>query len=178
MIQILEFILFRSCNLSYNRRMKKIILISIFTFLSLFITQNLYAEAGPGFQLGNPTGFNYKNWFDNHRAFDVGLSYSFDHFFLIYSDYLFHWTLDKISQGQKDPFWGYIGVGGALFVSTYNARKDDKDTTLGVRIPFGIEKKLPNTEVALFFELVPGIGIVPSSFMFFQWALGARIYLW
>src|SRR5258708_2242053 len=45
---------------------------------------------GLGVMLGEPTGLTLKSWTSGSTAFDVGVSYSFDHYVELLADYLWH----------------------------------------------------------------------------------------
>lgn len=138
---------------------------------------------GLGLVLGEPTGISSNYWLGKDRSIDGGLSFSFNDFFLIYSDYLFHFhglfgTRESFTQ-HLEP---YLGIGGVLFFNTASNRTgatyftDHGSVGFGVRIPFGAEWMIPRSPFGLFVELVPGIGLIPATFGFVQGGIGARIY--
>src|SRR6185503_18546567 len=68
---------------------------------------------GLGLILGEPTGISGKYWIRHDRAIDGTLSFSFNDYFLIQSDYLFHFhglfgTRESFTQ-HLEP---YLGLGG------------------------------------------------------------------
>ena len=139
---------------------------------------------GLGVEFGEPTGFTGKYWMDTNGAIDGGLSFSVNSFFLVYADYLYHFPS---AFGHSTPFVSqlipYIGIGGVLFISTDNARTskfyyaDNRDKVgLGVRVPLGIEWLPPTAPIGVFVQLIPGVGILPSSFGIFEGGLGIRYY--
>lgn len=141
-------------------------------------------STGVGVVLGEPTGFTAKFWLQPDRAVDAGLAFSFSDFVLVYSDYLFHF---RGAFGNSNPFLHqlvpYVGLGGELFVSESSDRTggpyytpNDSSVGFGIRIPLGLEWLVPRAPLGIFLELVPGVGIVPSTFGFFQGGIGARFY--
>lgn len=151
------------------------------------LSQNQSTEGGTngvGVILGEPTGFTGKFWLSSDRAVDAGLAFSLSDFVLLYGDYLFHFPG---AFGRSNAFLHqltpYVGLGAELFVSENTANTNGKYFTannssvdFGVRIPLGIEWKIPRSPVGVFVELVPGLGLLPGTFGFFQGGIGARFY--
>ena len=142
------------------------------------------STTGVGVIFGEPTGFTGKFWLSSDRAVDAGLAFSFSDFVLLYSDYLFHFPG---AFGRSNAFLHqlvpYVGLGGEIFISENTANTNGKYFTsnnssvdFGVRIPLGIEWKIPRSPVGVFVELVPGLGLLPDTFGFFQGGVGARFY--
>lgn len=130
---------------------------------------------GLGLILGEPTGITGKMWTSQDRAIDAGIAFSFDEFVFLYSDYLFHF---KSISGIRP----YAGIGGGLLISSGGKKgkyfdENDGGIGLGVRIPLGAEWFVPDAPFGIFAELVPGIGLVPGTYGFFQGGVGARFYL-
>jgi hypothetical protein len=140
---------------------------------------------GAGIVLGEPTGLTAKYWVERGRAFDGGLAYSFDRYMLIYGDYLLHFPN---LFGRRDKFVSelnpYAGIGAWFYFSTISnrsvTRKGYTDNTagagLGIRIPLGIEWTPSQTPLGVFLELVPGMGIIPSTYGVIQGGVGIRYY--
>ncbi|MBU6153514.1 MAG: DUF3996 domain-containing protein [Bdellovibrionales bacterium] len=150
-------------------------------FFTLLLIPGLGVQAsvprnkGVGVVLGEPTGLTAKFWNSQDRAVDAGIAFSFDRFVFLYSDYLFHF---KSISGIRP----YAGIGGGLLISSGNKKGryfDEQDGAfgLGVRIPLGAEWFIPDAPFGIFAELVPGIGLVPGTYGFFQGGVGARFYL-
>jgi hypothetical protein len=138
---------------------------------------------GLGLILGEPTGIAAKYWIAHDRAIDGELSFSFNDYFLIQSDYLWHFHGLFGNRGEfVQNLEPYVGVGGTLFFSTTSTHtnptyfSDHGSVGFGVRIPFGLEWMTPRAPFGIFFELAPGIGLIPSTFAFLQGGIGARIY--
>ena len=140
---------------------------------------------GLGVVIGEPTGLSAKLWLDQKHAIDFGLSFSFDDYFLIFSDYLFHFPG---AFGRSSAFvtelTPYIGIGGVLAFANDRRRDRDRhffgrerDTLgLGVRVPLGIEWIPSKAPLGVFVELVPGIAIAPATDAFFEGGIGIRYY--
>lgn len=143
-------------------------------------TQGLF---GAGVFLGEPTGFSGKYWLSPDQAIDAGLAFSFSSFFIGYGDYLYHFPG---LLGKQNEFFErttpYIGAGAALFLNTDTRRRDrkfftnDGDFGGGVRVVFGAEWMAPKLPIGVYVDLVPGVGLFPSTFGFFQGGIGARWY--
>jgi hypothetical protein len=145
---------------------------------------------GLGVVLGEPTGLSAKYRITSRDAVDFGLAYSFNDFFAIFSDYLFHFpgVIPRPSGSASGATFvseltPYVGIGAIAFFNTASARNDRKFFTgdgssagLGLRIPLGIEWRPHYPPLGIFLELVPGVGIVPSTFGFFEAGIGARFY--
>ena len=156
----------------------------LFTVFLAMTTDMAHADSkstGLGVVLGEPTGFTGKFWRASDRAIDVGLAFSVNSFMLIYSDYLFHF---HGALGNSSPFLEelqpYIGVGGELFLAgsghSDSAYFSSSTSGFGLRIPIGAEWMVPRAPIGIFGELVPGIGIAPGTFAFFQGGIGIRYY--
>jgi hypothetical protein len=136
---------------------------------------------GVGVVFGEPTGLTAKLWQNSRGAVDLGLSWSFNSFFLIYADYLYHFP-GALARSGAPALTPYLGIGGELFFATDRAKTDrnyfansSNSMGLGVRVPLGIEW-LPNAPIGVFVEVVPGMGLIPTTFGFLQAGIGIRYY--
>lgn len=144
-----------------------------------------FDKIGVGIQLGEPSGLTAKFWKDSVHAFQLTMGYSVSNFFVMNGDYLWHFPdLTHGTQYGNERVFPYIGLGGTLYISTESDRTDNKFFTdngssvgLGIRIPLGAEWLPHRSPFGLYAEVVPGIGIIPSTFGFFQLGIGARLYL-
>ncbi|MDR3608385.1 MAG: hypothetical protein P4M08_13530 [Oligoflexia bacterium] len=142
-----------------------------------------HGPLGLGIVLGEPTGFTAKYWTHSTEAFDLGIAYSFNDFFTLYGDYLWHfpeWFSKTSIRGKGlEP---YLGVGGVLWVDTESGRHESTYFTdhgsagIGVRVPIGIEWLPGKPPIGVFAEIVPGVGLIPAVFAFLQGGVGARFY--
>jgi hypothetical protein len=139
---------------------------------------------GLGVVIGEPTGLSAKYFLNSNQALDFGLAYSFSDFLYIFSDYLFHFPgLFGAPNAFVSQLTPYVGIGGIFLSSTSTGRRDgryftgDGSTTgLGMRLPLGIEWTPGYPTLGVFVELVPGIGLIPSTFGFFEGGVGIRYY--
>lgn len=138
---------------------------------------------GLGVVFGDPTGLSVSYKQDSRNEFDGGLAYSFSNFVLIFADY--HVRFQRAFSSTSLASAGivpYLGVGGVLFVASQSQRtngtffSNSSSAGFGVRIPFGAEWFPRQTPLGIFAELVPGLGLVPGVFGFFQGGVGIRYY--
>jgi hypothetical protein len=149
-------------------------LLFAFTFSGLNAEGAVSRTKGFGLILGEPTGLTAKFWGSPDRAIDGGLAFSFDRFVFLYADYLFHF---KSYSGVRP----YAGIGGGFLIASGSKKgkyfeEQDGSFGLGIRIPIGAEWFIPEAPFGIFAEIVPGIGLVPSTYGFFQGGIGARFY--
>lgn len=166
-------------------------LLKVFVLLTLLNTlpfQSAFAnerqDFSAGIVLGSPSALTAKYWFNNKEAFDVGLAFSSNDYFLLYSDYLIHYP-DLLNKRNKflSRVQPYLGIGG-VFVSTTKDRTDERgyygkksgSLGLGIRIPFGAEWRPSELPIGVFLELAPGMSVIPATDGYFQIGLGIRYY--
>ena len=138
---------------------------------------------GLGIILGEPTGVTGKFHLSPYQALDFGFAYSFNNFALLYADLLFQVSQLSGSRGRgESQVSPYIGV-GILYLTSFQSTRSNNayftstDTVgLGIRIPVGLEFFPGNSQVGIFAEIVPGIGLLPSPFGFFEGGGGVRYY--
>lgn len=125
-------------------------------------------DLGLGVMLGEPTGISLKAWNNERSAFDLGAAWSFgrNDALHIHGDYLLHSWLDGVESGDL-AF--YYGVGARLALS-------DPDARAGIRVPFGLNYIIPDSQVDLFVEAVPILNLTPSTDFDGNGALGIRYY--
>lgn len=123
---------------------------------------------GIGVMLGEPTGISLKSWNSSRSAFDLGAAWSFgeNDALHIHGDYLLHSWLNGVESGDL-AF--YYGLGARLVLS-------DPDARAGIRVPFGLNYIIPNSQVDLFLEAVPILNLTPSTDFDGNGALGIRYY--
>ena len=151
--------------------MRLFVLLSVLVLSSTAQGVERPGRLGVGIMLGEPTGLSGKLFFNDHNAIDAGLSFSFiDERFQVHSDYLIH--VSGIEQWSP-----YFGVGGDLHL-----RDDgDNDSTrtqnrIGVRVPLGIAYQSAARSIDVFFEIVPGMSLLPETRLVVGGAIGARYY--
>lgn len=142
------------------------------------------SKTGLGIVLGEPTGFTGKFWIDHIHAVDVGTAFSFSDFVLVYADYLAHFPRGFGTSSQfLSELIPYVGIGGELFFASvgrgndrYYSRARSSEVGIGVRVPLGIEYMIPRSPLGTFLEIVPGVGLAPSTFGFIHGGIGIRYY--
>lgn len=149
--------------------MKRLLFLFLAISISCILTSNVNAQDRPanselGIIIGEPTGLSAKFWTGNLSAFDLGLAWSFSgqgsmH---IHGDFLRHSYFDSPDLGL------YYGLGARLLM-----REDPK---IGARIPLGLQYNIPESRLALFFELAPMLDLVPSSSFDINGGLGLRYF--
>jgi len=140
-------------------------------------------DFGLGVVFGEPTGITAKFWQGSSAAFDAGVAYAWSDYFLFYGDYLQHFPA---LFGNSTPFVSqlkpYVGIGAVMIISDRGNRRggwfgdDDASLGLGARIPLGVEWLAPTVPLGVFVELVPGVGVFPRVFGFFNGGIGIRYY--
>jgi len=145
-------------------------------------TGNPGGPFGLGLVIGDPTALTAKYDANQRDAFDVGLSFNLDKWFLIYGDYQYKFAGLIRQAPQVTP---YFGIGAVLVASNrsiddtrhyqYFTDSTSSKLALGLRVPFGIEWR-PNAPIGVFVELAPGIAIIPGTIGFFQGGIGIRYY--
>lgn len=128
---------------------------------------------GIGVILGSPTGLALAyRWSDRH-ALASGLAWNFSHDdFSLHVDYEFTVWDFVVPETNEVTFPLYIGVGGRFRSGNYKWN----DPTFGVRIPIGLCIKPRNVPIDGFVEIVPGVGLVPSTDPFLDGGIGVRVW--
>ncbi|HCL00661.1 MAG TPA: hypothetical protein DHW42_11230 [Candidatus Marinimicrobia bacterium] len=123
---------------------------------------------GLGIIAGDPTGLSGKFWTENRTAFDAAVAWSFgkESKLYLHGDYLFYnFNLFKVESGQL-PF--YYGIGGKL--------KLGGESTVGIRIPVGLNYIFANAPLDVFFEIVPVLNLVPGTEIDLNGGVGIRYF--
>lgn len=144
--------------------------------------QTAHAQEGLGIGmiLGEPTGISLKAWISEKQAIDAAVAWSFSEndSFQFHADYLVHYFYPVKSEGFRGKLPLYAGVGGRLKLEKDDGgnRRNDDDSLLGVRIPFGISYIFSDVPVDLFGEIVPILDVFPDTEFDVNAAVGARFY--
>ena len=136
---------------------------------------------GIGILLGEPTGVSAKFFLDPKTAIDAGLAYSFDSFFMVFGDYLWHlespFTVDNDFTRRLKI---YVGGGAGLKFSSKNEferiRDHDDSVEVFVRVPVGAEWRPIDPPIGVFVELGPGLKLIPGASAMFFGDIGIRFY--
>ena len=128
---------------------------------------------GIGVILGSPTGLALAyRWSDRH-ALASGLAWNFSHDdFSLHLDYEFTVWEFVVPETTEVTFPFYVGVGGRFRSGNYHWN----DPNFGVRIPIGICIKPASAPIDAFVEIVPGVGLIPSTDPFLDGGIGARVW--
>jgi len=147
--------------------MKKLILIAIVTLFSV----GVFAQdsgLGLGLIFGEPTGLSAKIWTSERTAIDAAVAWSFvgNGWLHIHADFLMHnFDLINVSEGSLPV---YFGAGAYIALSS--------DFGMGARVPVGIAYHFEGAPVEAFFELAPGLALLPEIRFYFGGGIGARYY--
>ena len=150
--------------------MRFLTLVLLFSGGALAEENNSRARLGVGVLLGEPTGFSAELEFDRTHSLDAALSYSLVEGELhVHSDYLLKLN-DLGTKHKYGRFVPYFGLGAQLALGSRN------DGGLSVRFPVGMINLFSKHPLGLFFELVPGMAIVPETRLVMGAGLGIRFY--
>ncbi|MFC1476834.1 hypothetical protein ACFL6L_00030 [candidate division KSB1 bacterium] len=103
----------------------------------------------------------------NFSAFAGAIAWSFsdEGAFQVHLDYLRHrFDLFTVKEGE---LLLYYGLGGRI-------KTEKNDTRAGIRFPVGLDYLIPETEIDLFFEIVPIMNLVPKTEFNMNAAIGLR----
>jgi hypothetical protein len=149
--------------------MKKLICL-----LSLVLSLNLMAATGGanglGIVFGDPSGITFQHRINEREFADFYFVYNWDEEAMFMGDYKFR--LPGIFDSDV-PVMPYIGVGSYLKLKDH---KHNNDIALAVRIPVGVEWKVPEAPIAVFGELVPALQVIKKTDGDFQAGIGARYF--
>lgn len=127
---------------------------------------------GIGVYAGEPTGLTLKGYLTQRAALNGVAAWSFpDDAITLIGD--LNYELFDIPVDSKVltlPF--YLGVGGKVAL---DAGQND-DTEIGVRVPVGVGLQWVTSPIEIFFEVVPGIVLVPETKFDIMGGLGLRFY--
>ena len=136
---------------------------------------------GIGIILGEPTGISLKVWISEKQAIDAAAAWSFSEndSFQFHADYLVHYFYPVKSEGFQGKLPLYAGVGGRLKLEEDDGtnRRNDDDSLLGIRGPFGISYVFADFPIDLFIEIVPVLDVIPDTEFDINAAVGARFYI-
>lgn len=118
---------------------------------------------GLGMMLGEPTGISAVSWLGGGNALDLVAAWSFSGESSIYfhADYQFHGFVER-------PLTAFVGVGGALFLR--------ENPAIGLRVPLGLTFIFQEVPLDLFFEVAPGMTLIPDTDPFVGGGVGFRFY--
>jgi len=114
--------------------------------------------------LGSPTGLSLGYFANNANVinFVVGWNFERNPSLIITGDYTYRWDITS-SPGK---LFLYAGLGGLVKIAG--------SVDLGLRIPLGIAFFTPEIPLELFFELGPGMRLLPATEPFLNGGVGIR----
>lgn len=145
---------------------------------------------GLGFQVGDPTAIIGKAFIGGGNAIDFGLGFGavgynrcrhpngdwyycdrYGRDFSLHGDFL--WQDNLVRQNVKLDW--HIGVGGRILF--WNAFDEGDQVGLIARMPLGLDLTFNRPSfLEVFFELAPGLEIIPGLWFDVDAALGVRFY--
>lgn len=155
-------------------------IVMMFAFLAGVSGVKAEDGIGLGVILGEPTGISVKKWLGVDTAIDAAAAWSFSEndSFQLHADYLIHnfSVLQTGTIGGKLPV--YFGVGARIKLENNDnwQGRNNNDTLLGIRIPFGISYLFAKAPVDIFAEIVPVLDVIPDTDFDINGAIGARFY--
>lgn len=153
-------------------------LIGFLTIYSIPVIAQETKGFGLGFVLGEPTGLSAKYHFNRELAVDATVAYSFQDYFHLSSNFLWHFPgfVSPLAEELR-PLIGYLGVGPGIRISSSEKPKDgDKRSHFYARFPFGTEWRFQKPKLGAFLEVAPGVALAPETFAIFHGGLGLRFY--
>ena len=172
--------------------MKKIIAVLAFAVLTtgLASAQNQKDSFGLGIVLGSPSGISLKIP-SGPQSINMILGYNTygdrgywncdnppgpanncpDGSFYIGADYIFYnYNLIHVTHGRLPLYYG-----PGLNASVWNG-PGNNDVRVGFRIALGLEYQFASAPFDVFFELAPGINVVPNTSGYVMAGLGTRFF--
>ena len=174
--------------------MKKLIALFALSVLTIGLAaaQNQRDKFGLGIILGNPSGLSAKIPSGNN-SINAILGYNAhggpywgerdcpgpgpancydDGSLYLGADYIFYnYNLIHVSQGRLPLYYG-----PGLNATFWNAPAGRDDVRIGFRIAVGLEYQFASAPFDIFFEIAPGINLVPNTAGYVSAGLGTRFF--
>jgi hypothetical protein len=127
-----------------------------------------------GLQLGWPSGLTARHWTSDTTSLALtgGFSLESEHRFLLSADHL--WTKQEAFSLGNETFDFSYGVGLGLRTKSGANRRE---LVVGPRIPLLISYEVLEPGGEIFLSTAVNGGVLPSFDLYFDFALGFRIYL-
>jgi len=107
-----------------------------------------------------------KYYLNEENAVDGAVAWNLNNNqFNVHADWLHHWYLIDVSQGEL-PL--YAGVGGRIGFGD--------QIRVGFRIPVGLSYNFENAPFDVFLEVVPGMDLTPATKFSMDGGIGGRFY--
>lgn len=129
---------------------------------------------GAGIYLGEPTGITLKGYPGPRLAIDGIAAWSFYENSVTFIGAVTYDFIDIPVSTSVITLPFYAGVGGKLAID--RGGKDDGRTTFGLRVPVGIAVQYTRHPVEIFFEVAPGLRLVPATDFDLTGGVGVRFY--
>ncbi len=163
--------------------MKKILASRLTVAVLLLLTSTAafgQGKFGVGFVLGDPTGFAWKYNVNSTHAFDGAVGFSpFDRY-RVHADYL--WESYPFHEQNLALHYGVgavFGFGRTEYIVVNNGGRyflRDQDVGFGVRGVIGLNYKVRESPIDLFFEVAPLVILSPTGGTGADVGLGVRFY--
>jgi len=149
-----------------RKTVQVLILILTATFMPV---QAFGMEIGAGVIVGDPTGISVKYFLDDFTAVDMVLAWSMKkkEYLRLHLDYLLH-DFKVIGREFDLPLVFYYGGGVKAVIAD--------EPVAGLRAVTGIIYILKKPIIDFFFEIAPGINLIPETVFSMDAGLGARFY--
>ncbi len=148
----------------------------LFLLLTIFLSSysaHAVEGTGIGVMLGSPSGVTARTGFDKQNSISYGAGWNIidNKRFQVHADYL--WTKPSFVNINETFFDLYFGLG--LGVRT-NSGRADGELVFGPRLPVGVSYEFTDPNLELFLQTALNVGLIPSSDIYFDAAIGARFY--
>ena len=149
---------------------KLIVLLLVVSVLPAAVPAKEGHKFGIGIAVGNPTGVDFKFWFNRRRAFDLALQWKSDVQTYFHINYLFHDYKFVPKKGLSGDVPVYYGAG----IHVLDAANVPAET--GIRLVMGIDYLFDEMPVDIYAEIVPTVIIQPNAGGMLAVCMGARYY--
>jgi hypothetical protein len=124
-------------------------------------------DVGVGLVIGKPAGLSGKVWLGETNALDLTLGFNvLDDWMSLNADYVWHdFSLFQVPQGSLPLYYG-MGIWAAIA----------NHGGVGVRGVVGIDYLFAKAPLDAFFEICPGISIIPGTHVGVDAGLGMRYF--
>lgn len=148
------------------------------------------SPVGPGFgvALGDPSGIALSNRFSDRDYVQGVVGWSFTRArFHASADYVRSLFLLEAESTPNLRYDLYAGLGGRLLLAETEpdrskgagkAPETRNDSAVGARVPLGLALFSKTQALDVYFELAPGLVLLPETRFSFEGAAGVRIYPW
>lgn len=135
-------------------------------------------KLGVGIIVGEPTGLSLQAPTAKGLAINGILAYSIHHWVQMSADVVYATPkgFDEIFR-TNSGIDTYIGGGIIFGIDHHEKHRDDTELVLGVRMPVGLEYRLPGKAIQFFGEIAPGLQLVNETDFILQIGIGARFLI-